>query len=47
MLKFVIDEDIPRSTTRILKSNGYEVLDVRDGGLRGKSDEEVFRVAYF
>ena len=45
MLKFVIDEDVPRSTTRILKSNGYEVLDVRDCGLRGKSDEEVFKFA--
>lgn len=45
MLKFVIDEDMPRSTTKILKSRGYEVLDVRDYGLRGKSDGEVFEFA--
>lgn len=42
MLKFVIDEDMPRSTAKILESIGYKVLDVRDYGLRGKSDEEVF-----
>lgn len=45
MLKFVIDEDMPRSTARIPKARGYEVLDVRDCGLRGKSDEEVFKFA--
>ncbi len=45
MLKFVIDEDMPRSTSKVLKSRGYEVLDVRDCGLRGKSDDEVFKFA--
>lgn len=45
MLKFVIDEDMPRSTTKILAKKGYEALDVRDAGLRGKSDEEVFKFA--
>jgi len=34
MLKFVIDEDMPRSTAKVLKSRGYEVLDVRDCGLK-------------
>jgi predicted nuclease of predicted toxin-antitoxin system len=45
MLKFLVDEDMPRSTTRVLKDKGFEVLDVRDCGLRGKSDEEVFKFA--
>lgn len=45
MLKFVIDEDMPRSTANVLKSKGYEALDVRDCGLRGKNDEEVFKFA--
>jgi len=45
MLKFVIDEDMPRSAAKILKGRGYGVLDVRDYGLRGKSDEEVFEFA--
>jgi len=45
MLKFVVDEDMPRSTSKILMDRGFEVLDVRDCGLRGKSDEEVFEFA--
>jgi predicted nuclease of predicted toxin-antitoxin system len=45
MIKFVVDEDMPRSTSGVLKSRGFEAMDVRDCGLRGKSDEEVFRFA--
>ncbi len=45
MLKFVVDEDIPRSTAKLLRGKGYDVLDVRDCGLRGKSDREIFEFA--
>lgn len=45
MLKFVIDEDMPRSTAKVLKAKGYEALDVRDCGLRGKSDDKIFKFA--
>ena len=45
MLKFVIDEDMPRSTVRVLKANGFDSLDIRDCGLRGKNDEEIFKFA--
>ncbi len=45
MLKFVIDEDLPRSTGITLKENGYDVLDVRDHGLRGESDEKIYKYA--
>lgn len=45
MPKFLIDEDMPRSTAKILKAKGYEALDVRDCGLRGKSDNVIFRFA--
>ena len=45
MLKFLIDEDMPRSTLNVFKTTGYEVSDVRDCGLRGASDEEVFEFA--
>lgn len=45
MLKFVIDEDMPRSTAKVLRTKGYETLDVRDLGLRGKSDDEIFKLA--
>ena len=45
MPKFVIDEDMPRSTAKLLRTNGFEAFDVRDCGLSGKSDEEVFEFA--
>ena len=45
MPKFVIDEDMPRSTGMILKEHGYDVKDVRDYGLRGAEDEEIYEFA--
>jgi predicted nuclease of predicted toxin-antitoxin system len=45
MLTVVIDEDMPRSTASVLASIGFMVLDIRDCGLRGESDEEIFRFA--
>jgi predicted nuclease of predicted toxin-antitoxin system len=44
-LRFITDEDVPRSTARVLRSAGFDVVDVRDVGLRGKSDQEVFEYA--
>jgi predicted nuclease of predicted toxin-antitoxin system len=44
-MKFVIDEDIARSTGGALVSAGFEVLDIRDHGLRGSSDDAIFRFA--
>jgi predicted nuclease of predicted toxin-antitoxin system len=40
--RFLVDEDLPRSTARALRSAGYEAEDVRDVGLRGRTDEQVF-----
>jgi predicted nuclease of predicted toxin-antitoxin system len=45
MPKFLVDEDMPRSTARTLRDKGYDVMDVRDCGLRGKRDQEVFAFA--
>ena len=45
MIKFVIDEDMPRSTARVLRANGFDALDIRDYGLRGKKDDEIFLFA--
>ncbi|MDI6716524.1 MAG: DUF5615 family PIN-like protein [Actinomycetota bacterium] len=45
MPKFVIDEDMPRSTGRLLKNNGYDIKDIRDFGLRGAKDKEIFQFA--
>jgi predicted nuclease of predicted toxin-antitoxin system len=45
MKKFLLDEDMPRSLAKLLREAGYEVADVRDVGLRGHSDTEVFAYA--
>ena len=45
MPRFAIDEDMPRSTGRILKEQGFTVNDVRDHGLRGADDEEIYQFA--
>ena len=45
MARFVIDEDMPRSTGAALVQEGYEVRDVRDHGYRGSGDEEIYRFA--
>jgi predicted nuclease of predicted toxin-antitoxin system len=45
MAKFVIDEDMPRSTATALINEGYEVKDVRDHGYRGVPDEGVYSFA--
>jgi len=34
-LRFLTDEDVPRSTARVLHNAGFDVVDVRDIGLRG------------
>ena len=44
-MKFLVDEDLPRSTVALLSELGYEALDVRDVGLRGSSDEKVAEYA--
>lgn len=36
-LRFITDEDVPRSTARVLRDAGFDAVDVRDVGLRGKS----------
>ncbi len=41
----VFDEDIPRRFREVFEEFGWTVLDVRDNGLRGASDEAVFRYA--
>ncbi len=45
MVKFVIDEDMPRSTGVAMSSEGYEVKDVRDHGYRGLGDDEIYMFA--
>jgi|SRR3972149_8092468 len=45
MPRFVIDEDMPRSTGKILREQGYDVKDIRDYGLRGATDEKIYEFA--
>lgn len=45
MALFIIDEDIQRSVMEVLEKLGHHVKDVRDEGLRGRSDDEIFRFA--
>ncbi len=45
MPQFVIDEDMPRSTARVLRDSGYEVKDIRDHGLRGADDKKIYQFA--
>jgi predicted nuclease of predicted toxin-antitoxin system len=45
MLGFLVDEDLPRSLASVLVEAGFQARDVRDVGLRGKSDAEVFAYA--
>jgi len=45
MPRFVIDEDMPRSTGKALQDLGYEVKDIRDHGLRGMDDERIYQFA--
>jgi predicted nuclease of predicted toxin-antitoxin system len=41
----VIDEDLPRAIDKGLEDLGWEVKDIRDTGLRGKSDKEIIDFA--
>jgi len=40
-MKFLVDEDLPRSAAPLLQELGYEAMDVRDVGLRGVSDDQI------
>ncbi|MGQ9712795.1 MAG: DUF5615 family PIN-like protein [Desulfotomaculales bacterium] len=44
-LRFLVDEDLPRSTVKVLNAAGYEAFDVRDIGLRGARDSEILAYA--
>lgn len=40
-MHFLIDEDLPRSASRVVQRFGHTAADVRDLGLRGAKDEEI------
>ena len=40
-MRFLIDEDLPRSTDSLFRRYGHDAVDVRDVGLRGAADSEI------
>ncbi len=40
-MRFLVDEDLPRSAGWLLREHGHEVTDVRDTELRGASDTAI------
>lgn len=45
MLRILVDEDMPRSTAGLLQSLHIDAIDLRDIGLKGATDAEVFEHA--
>ena len=45
MLRVLVDEDLPRSTAPLMQSHGVDARDVRDVGLKGAPDAEIFKYA--
>ncbi|MBC6476687.1 MAG: DUF5615 family PIN-like protein [Hormoscilla sp. GM7CHS1pb] len=44
-MRFLIDEDLPRSTANLLRQYAHEAIDVRDIGLRGAEDIQIAEYA--
>jgi len=44
-MRFLIDEDVPRSSIKKLTDAGFEAIDVRDVELRGSSDNAILKYA--
>lgn len=42
MSRCLVDEALPRTLAKLLQEAGIQAVDVRDVGLAGKSDDEVF-----
>ncbi|MGQ9628486.1 MAG: DUF5615 family PIN-like protein [Anaerolineae bacterium] len=44
-MRFLVDECVPTYITVFLREQGYDVLDPRDAGQRGATDEALLKVA--
>ena len=40
-MRFIVDEDMPRSTCALLREYGHIAFDVRDIGYRGAKDADI------
>ncbi len=45
MIKFLIDEDLPRSAIKLIKQLGYNADGVHELGLRGAKDKQIAEYA--
>ena len=45
MIKILVDEDMPRPTADLLRSLNIDAFDVREIGLKGATDQEIFKYA--
>ena len=45
MFKILVDEDMPRPTTGLLRSLDIDAIDARDVGLKGATDAKIFEYA--
>ena len=43
--KFLLDADMPRSSAEVIRSQGFDVEDVRDLGMRYAKDQEIMDFA--
>lgn len=44
-MRFLIDEDLPRSTANLIQEFSHEGIDIRDVGLRGAPDAAIAQYA--
>lgn len=44
-MKFLLDENFPRSAVRMLNEQGHEAIDIRDISTAGLNDEAIFLIA--
>lgn len=40
-MRFLVDANLPRRVTEVLRARGHEVIDVRDTDLRAASDAQI------
>lgn len=44
-MRFLVDENLPFSLTKLLRNLGHNVLDVVEANLRGSPDEKLWQIA--
>jgi len=44
-MRFLIDEDLPRTLSNLFMQYGHEAIDIRDIGLRGAKDSKIAQYA--